>query len=109
MPVNVEVHKMAVVDVQGCWNVLDGTVKIMLCARSPPGFEGHGGADRRGRAAPRLMGLHDFRFTRKINRLSIVRGFYCRLKTASYAAWVLSMTRSNSSRLIFRKAVMTPG
>jgi hypothetical protein len=30
MPVYVDGHKMAVVEVQRCWNVLDGTAGIML-------------------------------------------------------------------------------
>ena len=50
MPVNVDVHKMAVVEVRRCWNALDGTAGIMLYARVRPTFARTARADERGRA-----------------------------------------------------------
>jgi hypothetical protein len=54
MPVYVDVHKMAAVEVQRCWNVLDGTAGIMLWARSPPTCARTAMADETGRAVSGL-------------------------------------------------------
>jgi hypothetical protein len=105
MPVNVDVHKRVAVEVRRGWNALDGTVRIMLSARvhrlAAP--DGEGRRDGEGGLGCRV--IFDFRFVLQISRLSA----HWRLNTASYAAWVFSITTSNSSRLIFRRAMITPG
>jgi hypothetical protein len=41
--------------------------------------------------------------------VSFFTKIHCRSNRASHAAWVFSMTERNSSRLIFRRAMITAG